>query len=105
MQIASFLAAEFPKLGAEIHQRIGEAGRFRPRPWAAQHRAFQRCDRVRMRVGGGAQAERGMFQQGQQRHRLKPAECRFCCQPREPPGGSIAEQVAAGIVDRHVPAR
>ena len=57
MQIGALLAAQFRQLGAEGRERVREAGRSRPRPRAAQHRAFERRDRARMGAFGCAEAQ------------------------------------------------
>ena len=74
----------------------------RPRP--AQDRAFQRGDRPRMRAGGGAEPQQRMLEQRQQRHRRQPAQRRLGRQPREHAGRRVGERIAAGIVDRDIPA-
>ena len=45
-----------------------------------------------------------MLEQRQQRHRLEAAKRGFGGEPREHAGGVSASAIAAGIVDRHVPA-
>ena len=96
--------AELRQLAAKCRERMRKpvgAG-LRPRP--AQHRALQRsiaaaCAPVRV------QPQQRMLEQRQQRHRREPAERRLGDQPREHAGRRVGQRVAAGIVDRHVPAR
>ncbi len=57
-----------------------------------------------MRARCGAEPQQRMLEQRQQRHRLEAAERGFGRQPREHAGWRVGERVAAGIVDRHVPA-
>ena len=46
-----------------------------------------------------------MLDEREQRHRRKAAERRFGRQPGEHAGRRVGEHIAAGIVDRHLPAR
>src|SRR5262249_17493341 len=64
----------------------------------------KRRDRARVGAFGGAEPRERMLEEGEQRNRGKPAERGVRRQPREPPGGGIRERIAAGIVDRDLPA-
>src|SRR5262249_28457494 len=70
----------------------------------AQDRPFERRDRARVGAFGGAEPRERMLDEGEQRNRGKPAERGLRRQPREPPGGRVRERIAAGIVDRDLPA-
>src|SRR5262249_61037796 len=53
---------------------------------------------------GGGEPRKRVLEGGAQRNRGTPAEGGVRRQPREPPGGGIRERIAAGIVDRDLPA-
>ena len=72
------------------------AARAAPRARARRWRA--------MRAGRRAEPQQRMLEQRQQRHRREPAERDLGGQPREHAGRRVGERIAAGIVDRHVPA-
>src|SRR5262249_9206063 len=95
---------QFFKLGAESGERMRERGAARPRPRAAQDRLFQRRDRARVGAFGGAEPRERMLDEGKQRDRRKPAERGIRRQPREPSGEGVRKRIAAGIVDRDLPA-
>ena len=46
-----------------------------------------------------------MLEQGEQRHRRKPAERDIGREPGKYAGRRVGERIAAEIVDRHIPAR
>src|SRR5262249_19786828 len=60
--------------------------------------------RAPMRAFGGAEPRERMLDEGEERDRRKPAERGFRRQPREPSGGGVRKRIAAGIVDRDLPA-
>src|SRR5262249_61876929 len=95
---------QFFKLGAESGERMREPRAAWPRPRAAQDRLFQRRDRARVGAFGGAEPRERMLDEGKERDRRKPAERSVRRQPCKPPGGGVRERIAAGIVDRDLPA-
>src|SRR5262249_34281894 len=52
----------------------------------------------------GAEPRERMLDEGKERSRRKPAERRIRREPREPSGGGVRKRIAAGIVDRDLPA-
>ena len=53
---------------------------------------------------GAAEPQQRMLQQRQQRRRLAAVQCCFRSEPRENAGLRVHQRVAAGIVDRQIPA-
>ncbi len=89
----------FLELDAEGLQRVSEPRGAALGPRAAQNRALQGRDR------GGIERAQRMLEQRQQRHRRQAVQRGLGGEPREHAGRRVGQRVAAGIVDRHVPAR
>ena len=105
MQVGALLAPQLAEFYAEMRERLGESEAARARPRPTQHRPLQGRDGARMRVFGGAEPQQRMLEQREQRDRRKPAQRRLRREPRERAGRGVCERIAAGVVDRHLPAR
>jgi hypothetical protein len=103
-QPAWIAAVQLGARGAEGGERAHE--RVTAGTWAraAQQRVLERRDGGVVRAFFGAEPQQRMLEQREQRHRLEPAEGRFGGEPREHAGRRFGKRVAAGIVDRHMPA-
>ena len=100
-RIASPMAC---KLGTEAREVARESLASCLRTRAAQQRQFERFGRALECAGGAAQPAQRMLQQRQQDRRLKLVCCRLCGEPSENSYRCVHQRVAAGIVEREIPA-
>ena len=104
MQIGLFAASKLSELLPKRCERTGKAAAFWLGAGAAQDRSFQGGHRARVRTLRGAKPCQRVLEQGEERNRGKASKRRLGCEARESPGRRVRERVAAGIVDRDVPA-
>src|SRR3954469_11369593 len=104
MQIASFTASKLSEFLSKRGERLGKAAAFCLGAGTAQDGSFQGRHRARVRTLPGAKSRQRVLEQREERNRGKPSERRLGREARESSRRRVRERVAAGIVDRDVPA-